>query len=79
MANDQKAAGDMIDRYVYQVVKHLPQEQRADIEKELRGLIEDMLSARSDNPDPGGRRGGAEGAREGRSSWPRSTGAAALI
>ena len=52
MANDQKAAGDMIDRYVYQVVKHLPQEQRADIEKELRGLIEDMLSARSETLTP---------------------------
>jgi hypothetical protein len=50
MANDPKAAADLIDRYVYQVVKHLPQEQRADIEKELRGLIEDMLSARTDDP-----------------------------
>ena len=35
---------EMIDRYVYAVTKRLPVEQRADIEKELRGLIEDMLS-----------------------------------
>ena len=34
---------EMIDRYVYAVTKRLPAEQRADIEKELRGLIEDML------------------------------------
>ena len=33
----------MIDRYVYAVTKHLPAEQRMDIEKELRGLIEDMI------------------------------------
>ena len=50
MQNEQKTAQDLIDRYVYQVVRHLPQAQRADIEKELRGLIEDMLSARSENP-----------------------------
>ena len=34
---------EMIDRYVYAVTKRLPAEQRTDIEKELRGLIEDML------------------------------------
>lgn len=34
---------EMIDRYVYAVTKRLPAEQRKDIEKELRGLIEDML------------------------------------
>jgi hypothetical protein len=48
--NDQKEIKDLVDRYIYQVVKHLPQEQRADIEKELRGLIEDTLTARSENP-----------------------------
>jgi hypothetical protein len=50
MTNEQNAVRDLIDRYVYQVVKHLPQAQRADIDQELRGLIEDMLSARSANP-----------------------------
>ncbi len=50
MQNDSKGIKDLIDRYVYQVVKHLPPAQRADIEQELRGLIEDMLSARGENP-----------------------------
>ena len=49
MLNEQKVTNDLIDRYVYQVVKQLPQAQRADIEKELRGLIDDMLTARSNN------------------------------
>lgn len=35
---------ELIDRYVYAVVKHLPVAQRADIDKELRGLIEDMTA-----------------------------------
>jgi hypothetical protein len=35
---------ELIDRYVYAVTKRLPADQRADIEKELRGLIEDMLA-----------------------------------
>jgi len=50
MKGDHAGVGEMIDRYVYQVVKRLPQEQREDIEKELRGLIDDMLAARSENP-----------------------------
>ena len=50
MQNEQKVMNDLIDRYVYQVVKQLPQVQRADIEKELRGLIDDMLQARGDSP-----------------------------
>jgi len=40
---------ELIDRYVYAVTRRLPTEQRADIEKELRGLIEDMLA---ESPDP---------------------------
>ncbi len=36
-------AGTPIDRYVYDVVRRLPKEQRTDIERELRGLIDDML------------------------------------
>ena len=46
MSHDTTPTGDLIDRYVYQVVRRLPQSQRADIEAELRGLIDDMLSAR---------------------------------
>jgi len=46
MSHDKAQTGDLIDRYVYQVVRRLPQSQRADIEAELRGLIDDMLSAR---------------------------------
>lgn len=37
---------ELVDRYVYAVVKHLPRRQAADIEKELHGLVEDMLAER---------------------------------
>ncbi|MBC8080171.1 MAG: hypothetical protein H7X86_07485, partial [Gorillibacterium sp.] len=37
---------EVIDRYIYTVVQKLPQQQRAEIEMELRGLIEDMLEER---------------------------------
>lgn len=37
---------DLIDRYVYAVVKHLPRRQAEDIDRELHGLIEDMLLER---------------------------------
>lgn len=36
-------AGTPVDRYVYDVVRRLPKDQRADIEMELRALIDDML------------------------------------
>jgi hypothetical protein len=49
MANDKDYAV-MIDRYVYDVTRRLPASQREDIEKELRGLIDDMLEQRSNNP-----------------------------
>ena len=42
---------DMIEKYIYAVTHRLPQSQRADIAKELRGLIEDMLGERT-NGDP---------------------------
>lgn len=42
---------EMIDRYVYDVTRRLPQAQRADIEKELRTLIEDMLAGRDSEKD----------------------------
>lgn len=37
---------DLINRYIYAVTQKLPESQRADIEKELHGLIEDMLEDR---------------------------------
>lgn len=38
---------EMIEKYIYAVTHRLPQSQRADIAKELRGLIEDMLGERT--------------------------------
>ncbi|KKO52362.1 HAAS signaling domain-containing protein [Paenibacillus sp. DMB20] len=40
---------ELVERYVYAVTHKLPRKQRADIEKELRGLIEDMLEERVQN------------------------------
>ncbi|WP_256719602.1 hypothetical protein [Paenibacillus glucanolyticus] len=37
---------DLINRYIYAVTQKLPESQRADIEKELQGLVEDMLEDR---------------------------------
>ncbi len=34
---------EIVERYVYDVTRRLPEAQRKDIELELRGLIEDML------------------------------------
>ncbi len=36
-----------IERYVYAVTHNLPERQRAEINKELRGLIDDMVESRS--------------------------------
>jgi hypothetical protein len=38
---------NLIDKYVAEVGKHLPRNQRADIEKELRSTLEDMLEERN--------------------------------
>lgn len=38
-----KDVKNLIDRYVYAVIKELPSKQRGDIEKELRSLIGDMV------------------------------------
>jgi hypothetical protein len=38
---------EMIDRYIYAVIQRLPASQRMDIEKEIRGLIQDMLEEKS--------------------------------
>lgn len=40
---------EMIERYIYDVVRRLPSEQREDISKELAGLIDDMLEERAGN------------------------------
>lgn len=37
----------LVERYLYDVVRRLPEKQRQDIEKELRTLIEDMAEERS--------------------------------
>ena len=37
---------ELIERYIYAVTKRLPYKMRADIEKELRALIDDMLEQR---------------------------------
>lgn len=43
---------ELVNRYVHTVVHQLPEHQKADIEKELRSLIEDMLEARTHGGDP---------------------------
>lgn len=52
MENYEKAVAEMIDRYIYAVTRRLPEAQRADIEKELRGLIDDMLTDRTKGGPP---------------------------
>lgn len=42
----------LIDRYVYAVVKQLPNSTKNDIEQELRGLISDMLDERCGGLEP---------------------------
>ena len=37
---------DLIERYIYAVIRHLPLKTRGDVEKELVGLISDMLEER---------------------------------
>lgn len=48
----KKTGADLIERYLYAVTKRLPKEQRADIEKELAGLIEDMLAEKAAGGEP---------------------------
>jgi len=38
---------ELIDRYIYAVTQRLPEPQREDIKRELRGLIEDMMDERA--------------------------------
>ncbi len=42
---------DLINRYIYAVTKSLPEKQRADIELELRTLIDDMIEELDDGLD----------------------------
>ena len=44
--DDKKKQDDLISRYVYAVVRHLPANQQKDVEQELKTLIEDMLETR---------------------------------
>lgn len=39
----------LIERYLYDVVRRLPEKQKKDIEEELRTLIEDMVAERQEN------------------------------
>lgn len=41
---------EMINRYVYEVIRRLPKEKRADIEQELRTLIEDEMQNQKTKP-----------------------------
>lgn len=43
---------ELIDRYIYAVTRRLPHKTRADIEEELRGLIEDMLEEKAGGAPP---------------------------
>jgi uncharacterized membrane protein len=38
---------ELLDKYVAEIGKHLPRNQRADIEKEIRSTLEDMLEERN--------------------------------
>ncbi|NLT16594.1 MAG: hypothetical protein GXY11_03090 [Clostridiales bacterium] len=51
--DDAGYVAEVTDRYVYAVVKRLHPSQREDIERELRGLIEDMLQQKSETPARG--------------------------
>ncbi|MDR1631169.1 MAG: hypothetical protein LBS36_13305 [Oscillospiraceae bacterium] len=42
---------NLIDRYVYDVIRRLPEHERADVEKELRANIFDMLPEDADEQD----------------------------
>ena len=48
----KKNGTDLTERYLYAVTKRLPAAQRADIDKELSGLIEDMLADRTAGGEP---------------------------
>ena len=41
---------NLIDRYVDEVGRHLPEKDRSDIEAEIRSMVEDMLEERGHQP-----------------------------
>ena len=49
MSEKKENGRKLIDRYLYDVTRRLPEKQRKDIEDELRTLIEDMLEERQEN------------------------------
>jgi hypothetical protein len=49
------AANEWIDRYVNEVGRRLPSKQRADVEREIRSLIEDEVAGRLDAVEDEGR------------------------
>jgi hypothetical protein len=42
----------LIDRYVFTALRRVPEQQRADIDRELRASIDDAVEARVDNGEP---------------------------
>ena len=42
----------LIDRYIAEVGRHLPEKDRSDIEAEIRSMLEDMLEERSESAGP---------------------------
>lgn len=50
MSKDEQYVQEIIERYIYHVVRRLPVSQREEIKKELQGLIEDMLQERTSDP-----------------------------
>lgn len=45
---------ELVERYLYDVVRRLPENQRKDIEQELRSLIEDMIAEREEQEEEAG-------------------------
>ncbi|MHB1485545.1 MAG: HAAS signaling domain-containing protein [Saccharofermentanales bacterium] len=45
-SKNQPESSELISRYVYAVTKHIPAKQRDDIDKEIRTMIDDMLTDR---------------------------------
>lgn len=43
---------EMLDRYIYEVGRHLPANQREDIVKELKSLLTDALEAKAEGREP---------------------------
>ncbi|NLL77735.1 MAG: hypothetical protein GX235_10910 [Clostridiales bacterium] len=45
----ENQSNELIERYLYDVIRRLPEKQREDIEQELRTLIEDMIEERAES------------------------------